>query len=510
MNEAKETKTKIVRTALDRLPYGDATAENVGKSKEKVRLPEGVHRRELIRDVAVIAWPSLLELVLTQLTSMADQIMVGRMPGEAGVQGLSAIGLAMLPKFLLMTMIIALNVGSTAVIARFRGQQNREKANQVFRQALVLNVVLGVVFSVVGWLLAPALIDLTSGGENGAISAAVLEQAVTYLRIQMVGFLPLMFTVTITAALRGIGDSRTPLFYNTIANVVNLFFNYVMIYGKLGCPAMGVAGAAWATDIGQLAACFIAIWSVRGDRRYVGIDLKEKFRFDWPIMENVISIGLPSMIEQLLMRAGMIIFNRTVSSLGDVLYATHHVCMNIQSISLMIGQAFATSTTTLMGQSLGKRRYDMAVQYMRQTRLLGVAVSVVVGVLLGFFGRTIVSVYNTTPEVVKTGGDLLILLAFMLPVQSEQFIISGGLRGAGDTRFSAWVTAVTALLIRSSVALIAVRALHWGLWGAWIAMVLDQLIRTGLMLYRYGTGKWAQICLRHMEQHASAAAKAGN
>ena len=505
MNEARQTKTKIVRTALDRLPYGDATAENVGKSKEKVRLPEGVHRRELIRDVTLIAWPSLVELILTQLTSMADQIMVGRMPGEAGVQGLSAIGLAMLPKFLLMTMIMALNVGSTAVIARFRGQQNREKANQVFRQAILLNLLLGVIFSVVGWALSPALIDLMSGGENGAISPAVLQQAVSYLRIQMVGFLPLMFTVTVTAALRGIGDSRTPLFYNTIANVVNLVFNYVMIYGKLGCPAMGVEGAAWATNIGQIAACLIAVWSVRGDRRYVGINLKEKFRFDWPIMENVISIGLPSMIEQLLMRAGMIIFNRTVSSLGDVSFATHHVCMNIQAISVMIGQAFATSTTTLMGQSLGKRRYDMAVLYMRQTRLLGVAVSVVVGVLLGVFGRTIVSIYNTTPEVVKTGGDLLILLAFMIPVQSEQFIISGGLRGAGDTKFAAWVTAITALLIRSAIALVAVYVFKWGLWGAWIAMVLDQLVRSGFMLYRYGTGKWAHLSLRQMEKHATAA-----
>ena len=97
MAEEKKVKTKIIRTTLDRLPYGDFTAENVQARKKETAIPEGVHSRELIRDVAIIAWPSLLELILAQLTSMADQVMVGRIPGEAGVQGLSAVGLAMLP-----------------------------------------------------------------------------------------------------------------------------------------------------------------------------------------------------------------------------------------------------------------------------------------------------------------------------------------------------------------------------------------------------------------------------
>ena len=143
MAEEKKTKTKIVHTTLDRLPYGDYTAENVAERKKYVTIPENVRRGELMRDVAMIAWPSLMELILSQLTSMADQIMVGRIPGEAGVQGLSAVGLAAQPKFMLMIMVMALNVGSTAVIARYRGQKNHAKANQVFRQALLLNLIIG-------------------------------------------------------------------------------------------------------------------------------------------------------------------------------------------------------------------------------------------------------------------------------------------------------------------------------------------------------------------------------
>ena len=495
----KEPKTKIVRTTLDRLPYGDYTAENVQKRKKGIVIPEGVHRRELVRDVAIIAWPSLVELILAQLTSMADQVMVGRIPGEAGVQGLSAVGLAMQPKFLLMTMIMALNVGSTAVIARYRGQQNRQKANQVFRQALLMNFLLGVVFLIIGRVSSAALIRMMAGGRSATIDAATLQMATNYLNIQLYGFVPLMITFTITASLRGIGDSRVPLFYNTTANVVNVIFNYIMIYGKFGCPAMGVEGASLATDIGQCTATVIAVFSVWGYKRYVGINFKEKFRFDWEIMGSVVKIGLPAMIEQVLMRTGAIIFTRAVSGLGTVTFATHNICMNIQAMSFMIGQAFAVSSTTLLGQSLGKRRYDMAVIYMRITRVVGLCVAVFVGLIVAVFRSQIVAFYNPTPEVIAAGSGILLLIGCSQPIQGEQFIISGGLRGAGDTRFSAMVTAVTVLLIRSGLANLTIKVFHWGLWGAWIAMACDQLVRTLLMYYRYHSGKWAGMALKHAE-----------
>ena len=447
--------------------------------------------------MAVIAWPSLVELVLAQLTSMADQVMVGRIPGEAGVQGLSAVGLAMQPKFLLMIMIMALNVGSTAVIARYRGQKNHVKANQVFRQALILNIIIGAVFLVFGRMASASLIRLMSGGSKATIDAVTMQKATNYLNIQLYGFLPLLVTFTITAGLRGIGDTRVPLFYNTSANVVNVIFNYIMIYGKFGCPAMGVEGASWATDIGQCTGTIIALWSVWGAKRYIGIDLKEKFTLDLDILRDVTKIGLPAMIEQMFMRVGSIIFTRAVSGLGTVLFATHNICMNIQAMSLMIGQAFAVSSTTLLGQSLGKRRYDMAVIYMRFIRILGFCVSASVGITVILFRSQIIGIYNTTPEVIEAGSAILLLIGCAQPIQAEQFIVSGGLRGAGDTRFSAYVTAFTSIVVRSGLAVLMIRVFHMGLWGAWIAMLSDQIMRTLLMYYRYSTGKWAHMALEH-------------
>ncbi len=492
----KENEGKTVRTALDELGFGEKDSPYMSGKVGRVKIPDGVTNKRLYRDVVVIAMPCLVEFVLTQLTSMADQIMVGHMPGQEGIMGLAAVGLATQPKFMLMTMIQALNVGATAMIARFRGQQDRDKANLVFKHAMILNLVMSVIFMAVGLMLCRDLISFMGGK---GISDKTIELGTQYLNIQLYGFVPLCLSFTATAALRGIGDTRTPMIYNTLANVINLFFNYIMIYGHFGFPRMGVAGASIATIIGQSVAFVIAMWISFGKKHYVYIDLREKFRFDRFIMGSVIGIGLPSMMEQVFMRTGIIIYTKQVTGLGDVVYATHQVCMSIQGMTFLIGQAFASAATTLMGQSIGKRRYDMSTVYMRKTRNLGIAASLVLTLIMVLFNRQIIALFNDAAEVVELGAPILLLLAVSMPFQADQFIVAGGLRGAGDTRFAAIVTAVTILGVRTGLCMILINLFGLGLWGAWIALVADQCLRTLLMSVRYHSGRWKGISVRHTQ-----------
>ena len=211
---------------------------------------------------------------------------------------------------------------------------------------------------------------------------------------------------------------------------------------------------------------------------------------------DLMNIGIPAMIEQLLMRAGMIIFSRTVAGLGTTAYATHQACMNIQALSFMTGQAFAVSSTTLMGQSLGKRRPDMAQAYCSRTRRIGMGCAIVIALVFVFFGRYIVELYNSLPEIVETGARILLIVAVLQPLQTSQFIIAGGLRGAGDTRATAVITFITVLLVRPIVAIVLVEYTPLGLYGAWIAMACDQLLRSVLVLLRYQSGKWKSIRMR--------------
>jgi len=326
----------------------------------------------------------------------------------------------------------------------------------------------------------------------GSTEEIVTTWATQYLQIQMVGFLTMALTSTITASLRAVGDSRTCMIYNMIANVVNVIFNWLLIYGHLGFPELGVAGASLATVLGQFVAFIIAFSVLIRGNGFLKLEFKLGFKPDKKILKNVLNIGLPAMLEQLLMRAGVIIFTKTITSLGTTAYSTHQVCMNIQALSFMTGQAFAVSATTLVGQSLGKRRSDMAQAYCGRTRTIGFAFAILLAIVFIFFGGDIVGLYNSDPEIIRIGGEIMLFIAFTQPFQSSQFITAGGLRGAGDTKTTAMITFITVLLVRPITAIIFVN-MGLGLHGAWAAFTLDQLLRSALVLARYNSGKWKTV-----------------
>lgn len=477
---------KHLQTTLDRLPFGkESTSENLKVTRA---IPEGVRAKELYWDILRIAWPSFVELLLTQLASMVDLMMVGSMGGtdhpEIGAQALSAVGLTTQPKFLLMAAFIAMNTGVTALVARNKGIGDVKKANLIVRQGLLLTFSLTVLLSILGTVFARPMVIFM-----GSTEETVTLWATQYLQIQMIGFLTMALTSTITAALRAVGDSKTCMYYNLIANVVNVIFNWLLIYGNCGFPELGVAGASLATVLGQLVAFIISLCVLIHGNGFLKLEFKCGFRPNGLVLKDIVNIGFPAMVEQLLMRAGMIIFAKTVASLGTLSYATHQICMNIQALSFMTGQAFAVSATSLMGQSLGKRRSDMAQAYCSRTRTVGLYFSLLLALIFVVFGKDIVALYNSDSEIIKTGGTIMLYVAFLQPFQSSQFIIAGALRGAGDTKATAIITFITVLLVRPLVA-IAMVSSGFGLYGAWFALACDQLIRSGLVLYRYQSGKW--------------------
>ena len=477
MNQAKTDK----KMALDYLPFGDEQSMESMKGKISKTLPEGISNRMVYKDVIQIAWPSFVELMLTQLVSMIDLMMVGSL----GTWALSAVGLTNQPKFLMMTMIIAMNVGATALVARAKGAGDKERANLIVRQSLLLTFIFSLAASVIGYIFAEPMIRFM-----GAADAESLNGGVVYFRIQMIGFVFMGLTSTITAVLRGVGNSRTAMIYNLIANLVNCFLNYVFIYGHFGAPRLEVAGASLATIIGQFVAFVIAVVVLLRGKSYLKLEMKKGFNPDRSVLRGLVSIGVPSMIEQLIMRTGMIIYSKTVAGLGTVAFATHQVCMNIQAMSFMNGQAFAVSATSLVGQSLGKKRLDMAGVYSSRTQKLGMAVSMILVFVFVFFGEPLIRLYNEEAEVVKQGTIILLMVAALQPLQSSQFIFAGALRGAGDTKTTAMITFITMLLVRPFVAIFCINVLHWGLIGAWVALILDQLLRSVLVGARYYSGKW--------------------
>ena len=482
--EQQTTEKKQHRLALDLVETGQG---DISEGRVSKHLPQGITSSMLYSDVVRLAWPSLLELTLTQLTSMVDLMMVGGL----GAWAITAVGLTTQPKFLLMTMFIAMNVGATAMVARYKGAGEHKKANEILRQALFLTFGLSLIGSILGYLFSETMVRFM-----GAADPETLAGGTVYLKIQMIGLVPLALTSTFTATLRGVGHTRVAMYYNLAANLVNVVLNYVLINGHFGFPRLELAGASLATIIGQLVAFVMALRVVLKGDHYLHLRLKEGFKLQGQHVRNIVQIGIPSMLEQLAMRTGVIVYARTVASLGTVVYATHQVAMNIQAMSFMTGQAFAVSATSLVGQSLGKKRPDMAQSYSNHTRRVGMVVSLVLAAVFFFFGRQVVSLYTDDTAIIEQGTRILKLVALVQPFQSSQFILAGALRGAGDTRATMVITFLTVMLVRPILAIVLINHFNWGLDGAWIALVTDQVLRSGLVLLRYRSGKWKKVRIK--------------
>ncbi|MDR1693354.1 MAG: MATE family efflux transporter [Oscillospiraceae bacterium] len=436
------------------------------------------------RTVLKLAAPSWAELLLGQLTSMADLMMVGNL----GAWAIAGVGLSTQPKFLMMAVMIALNTGTTALVSRFRGAGEQEAARRATRQALLLNLGAGIVCAVGGYFATPSLIDFM-----GPEDAFARNAGISYLQIQMLGLPTIAVTSAISAALRGAGNTRAAMLYNLLANGVNLVGNYLLIEGRWGFPRMEVAGASLATVIGQGVAMLAAIAILLRGKNYVFLRWGDSWSPDHEIILRLTRVGLPSMLEQFVIRTGFIAYAKVVATLGTDMLATHQICMSVLALSFVNGEAFGIASAALMGQSLGAKRPDHALAYAKAARRMGMAGSVLIGILFFFSGKSIIWLYNGDAEIIRMGGEIFRIMAFIMPFQGSAIIVSGALRGAGDTRATTVIMLATVLVVRPLSAALFVFAIPLELMGAWISVLIDQILRSVLTLLRLNRGHWKTI-----------------
>jgi len=436
-----------------------------------------------------LAWPALAENVLVSLVSMVDMMMVATL----GSYAIGAVGLVTQPRFVMLAAFMALNVGSTAMVSRFKGARDRDNANLVLNQSLTMSVGISIILCVVMLFWGETLVRFLAGNN---ISEQMIQGALGYLRIQVYGFPTLAITITINAVLRGVGNTRAAFYNSTVSNLVNVFFNYCLIGGNLGFPAWGINGASVATVIGQCVALGMALWMVLGTREFVSIDLKKIITVNFAMIRRIFKIGVPALVEQLVMRIGMMLFTIIITSLGDHSYSAHMIAMNLQQLSFMTGMAFGAAATSLVGQCLGRMRADLARLYVKMTQNMSYIASIIVALLLFFGGEAVSSLYSSDSELIRLAANMLKIIAVINPISNARFVYLAALRGAGDSRFAAVATFVGVLVIRPVISLLLIAPqlpFRLGLAGVWIALSSDGVVCYFLSRWRFLKGKWETI-----------------
>lgn len=440
---------------------------------------------QIVKTALNVAWPSVLESFFVNLASLVDTIMVSSL----GTEAIAAVGLTTQPKFLGLAVFLSLNVAVSAIVARRKGEGNRESANRLVRTLLLGTIVLTAIISTVFVVFAGSFISMMGSKPE------THDLAVSYLRIIMGGLVFSTVSLVLNASQRGAGNTRIAMTTNLISNGINVIFNYLLIGGNFGFPKLGIRGAAIATVIGTMFACALSIASVCHKDGFIYLRSVKSWIADKTSLHSLLNVGSSAFVEQICLRIGFLLFAMTVSYLGTKEMAAHQIGMNLMSMSFSIGDGFSVASVTLVGQSLGRKRPDMAKIYGNVCQKCGLICACVISLIYFFFGKYIFGLFTEEQILLDYGAVIMRILSVTLFFQIEQVVLFGCLRGAGDTRFTALVSLISVTFIRPGISWLLCYQVGLGLMGAWLGTFCDQLLRFILTFIRFKKGNWTKLKL---------------
>ena len=432
-----------------------------------------------------VAWPAMTESFFVTLAGMIDTMMVA----ELGSYAVAAVGLTNQPKFIGLTIFFGINVAVSALIARRRGENRRESAHEILLTATGLTIVLCAVITVLFVVFAPQIMEMAGSNED------THEAAVEYFQIIMGGMFFNVLTMIINAAQRGSGNTRISMTTNLTSSVVNVVFNYLLIGGHLGFPAMGIRGAAIATVLGTVVSAGMAVHSLFRKSSYVRIPdmIRQKIRITRESLKSIWGLTYTSSLENIAMRIGFLATALLAARLGTDEFAAHNIGMNLLGLGFSFADGMQVAAVALTGRALGEGNKEEAKAYGGICQRIGFLISVVLALLLLVGGRWYYSLYFTEAHILDMGVIITRYVMFIVLLQISQIIYTGCLRAAGDVKYTLAGALISVTLIRTVVTVLLVLVFNLGLHGIWLGVMSDQLSRFTLMRMRFRKGKWVDI-----------------
>ncbi len=432
-----------------------------------------------------LAWPIMVSNLLQTLTTTVDVIMVGSLGAEAPA-AVAAVGFGGQFVFLFFSVMISVSAGTIALVARAMGAQDLAQADHILKQSLVLGAILSLPLTLVGLLFAePILAGFGAAPDVVDLGGAYIRIISLVVFFQFIGFLG-------SAALRGAGDTVTPLWIGVLVNVVNFAINVNLIFGNAFVPRLGVPGAAIGTSISYIVGALVLVGIfLRGKHK-----LKLNLRGTWVHMDTVkriFRIGWPAALEQILLQVAFLIWVGMVVVFGTEVLAAHQIGLRIQSFAFMPGFGFAIAATALVGQNLGARDPEAAEKSGWEAAKLSVAVMSLTALGIFLLAEPIARAFIGDPSVVAFSVTFIRIHAVSIPAVGVFFAIDGALRGAGDTRFPLLTSLSGIYIVRIPLSIVFGFILGLGIVGVWIPLVIEYWYRAAVISNHFRRGKWKTL-----------------
>ncbi len=433
-----------------------------------------------------ILFPSVIEVVFNQLFSLVDSMMVGHIPNST--IAVAALSLCHSPINLVLCVMSAFFVGTTAVIAWYYGAEDEEKIQETAQQSLMLAVFSGIAMTSLTYFFAPQIMGFVCG------KSETLETAILYYRTNAAGFFFHICTMCVTASFYGKGITNIPMAYNLTGNAVNVVLNYVLIYGKLGFQPMYVKGAAVATVISKIITCIISLMffifykdGFRPRKEKISLHLSEQVR------HRMLSVGLTSACEQLVLQLGATLTAKIISVLPTNHIAALQITSNLESFAWSSGEACCTASTSLFGKSLGERRPDKAKAYLKLSEMWAIGFSAAEIIIFCFGGKLICPLFTNDTSIYGEITSLLVIAAIGLPFINTHKTVSGALRGAGDSIAPLISSLISLWIFRVALGYVLISVFHMDAAAYRWCLNADQFVRMSAMLIFYFSGHWKKF-----------------
>lgn len=449
-----------------------------------------------IRRTLKVAIPSIIENLANVIVGFADTIMVATL----GTVATASVGINSTVTWFIMSFSTLFAVGTTVQVAQSIGANNKTRAERAAINGLSTGLIGFVIIFILIFLLSP-FIPKWLGAET-----EILPDAISYLRIWTLGIVPMFLGRVASSILRALGNTRVPMLIAFFINILNVIINFFLIYTTrlvtipilniqmtIWGAGLGVRGAAIATSFSNALGGIIMLYLLFDGSQIIRLKLKNLMNFERVLIGHITRTGAPASGQHLVTNFGQVLYQKMVSSLGTVQIAAHHLATTAESVSFMPASGFSVAATTLVGQSLGaKNKYDAEV-YGKVFFILSLFFGTVSGFLLYTFPRQLMSIFSNDMAVINEGVGALRIIAFVQPLFNATIVLTGILRGAGDTKVPLYAAIGGMWFVRLISAYVFINIFQWGLSGAWIGMALDLAVRFLIVFYRYIRKDWLDM-----------------
>lgn len=404
------------------------------------RIDKRIKNDDFYKMALAIAIPIAIQNLITSSVNMLDTLMVTSL----GELELAAVGLANQIFFIYSVIVFGIATGSSVFISQYWGRRDRKNIKNVMGIGLTFSLVLGIIFTLAIYIMPETLMRLLTSNKE------VIDLGAIYLVAVAPSYIITGFAMLFGIASRSIGQAKMPMFVSIISLLTNGFFNYVLIFGKLGFPRLELVGAAYGTVIARIAELVtLLILIYRDSENPLAGKPKEFLNWDRKFLNRYLNTTSPVILNELFWSLGTVLYSVAYAKIGVVATASVQILTTVQNIAMVLTRGLANSCTVIVGTEIGGGREEKAKEYAKKFLKMAGVIGLIIGIIL-FLGSEIVlkAFRNLTPELYEASNNLIKILGlfFVIKVLNGTLVV-GILRGGGDTKFSAILEAGSVWII---------------------------------------------------------------